>query len=65
MVGVTFNVPPVELLLQITVPAQPVAVSTALVPKQIELLLLVTVGLNGLAFTVTYIIELESLLQPF
>ncbi len=56
---------PVKPPVQATVPVQPVAVSTELVPEQMEALVLVTVGAFGFGFTVIYVIALESLLQPF
>ena len=55
---------PVKPPVQVTFPVQPVAVSNVLVPKQIEALLLDTVGVTGLAKTLIVTATLESLLQP-
>ncbi len=63
--GVTVTLLPVKLPVQLTVPVQPVAVKTALVPKHTLELLLDTLGTVGFGVTVIVTAVLESLLQPF
>ncbi len=62
-VGVTVTELPVKPPVQVTVPEQPVAVRMAMLPKQIEALLLLTVGVAGLGVTVIVVTNEESLLQ--
>ncbi len=63
LVGVTVIGFPVKPPVQVTAPEQPVAVKIALVPKQIEALLLLTVGVTGFGVTVIVVTNEESLLQ--
>ncbi len=65
MTGVTVTELPVKLPVHVTVPVQPVAESTVLVPKHTLALLLLATGVAGFGVTVIVTAVLESLLQPF